>query len=118
MKDVYGPSVNKWMCTPACPCDDKHKATWEKYENQDLKDDGRNRVKSFADLTITEKTILNSADEEGAAPWNMQTATVLPLYWGTVAGTGEASNLNKATGVFDNFFACYEANLKPLWGSK
>lgn len=28
MTDVYGGTVNKYMCSPVCPCDDAHKAVW------------------------------------------------------------------------------------------
>lgn len=106
MTDVYGGTVNKFMCTPACPCDDKHKATWSALTAAQTKDAGKNRVQTYADLTAAEKTALNGSDENNL-DWQYSAATVVPLYWATAN-----NNVDKAGGVFTNFLACFNANLK------
>jgi len=107
MTDVYGGTVNKYMCSPVCPCDDAHKAVWSALSAAETKDGGKNRVQTYDDLTAAEKDALNSNAGAGDLNWNLGAATVVPLHWAT-----KNDNLNKAGGVFDNFLACFDANLK------
>jgi len=51
MKEIYGPTVNKFMCTPSCPCDIANKDVWAEVAEADMLKDGRNRVFSWSDLT-------------------------------------------------------------------
>lgn len=123
MKEVYGLTVNKYMCSPLCPCDTADQAAWATVTKAQLYDNSRNRVATYAELTAAKKTALNnnqgydgdanSAKPGGAKAWDLDKATAIPLVWAAVPAGGAKNTV--AADVWDNFESCYNLKLKTLW---
>lgn len=112
MKDVYGSTVNRYMCSPMCPCDQTHYDVWKVLTINKAE---QGRVQKWGDLDSAEQALLGGQDNELTWLGNINKPdVVLPLVFKPVI----AGTLNKKGGQYDNFKACYDTTLKTAWAAQ